>query len=237
VTVIAVLADIAISAAKGTTETIPIVFMTGGDPVHNGFVLSLNQPGANITGATWFSSDPMAKRLELLDQFIPNVKVVAQLVDLNFQDSVLHIPDVQNAARALGRQLLVMKVGSATDIDKAFESISQQGANALVTGPGSLTFSRRKQIVALAAKYAIPAIYPFRAFTDDGGLFSYGNKLQDSFRWAGVYVGRILKGEKPANLPVMRSTNFEFIINLNTAKLLGLEVPPKLLALADEVIE
>ena len=237
VTALAVLADIAISAAKAATARVPIVFMTGGDPVRNGFVASLNKPGGNVTGATWFSSDPMAKRLALLHQLVPHATVVGQLLDENFQDSVSHINDVQKGARALGLQLIVMKARTAADIDSAFNSLSEQGVHALVTGPGGLTFSRREQIVALAAKYEIPAMFPFREFAEDGGLISYGNKLQDSFRWAGVYVGRVLKGEKPADLPVIESTRFELVINLKTAKVLRLEVPPTLLAVADQVIE
>jgi putative ABC transport system substrate-binding protein len=237
VAVIAVLADIAVSAAKAKTMTIPIVFMTGGDPVREGFVASLNQPGGNITGASWFSVDPMAKRLEILHQVVPNAAVIAQLVDLNFQDSVSHVAEVKEAARNFGLQLVVLVSRTANDIDTAFTSLLQQGAHAIIVGPGSLHLSRREQIVALATNHAIPAIYPFREFAMDGGLISYGNRLQDSFYWSGVYVGRILKGEKPADLPVIRATKFELVINLKTAKALRLETPPTLLATADEVIE
>jgi putative ABC transport system substrate-binding protein len=235
VSVIATLANVAIAAAKAQTTTIPIVFMTGGDPVQDGFVASLNQPGGNITGATWFSPDPMAKRLELLHQIVPNAAVVAQLVDQNFQDSVRQIPQVEEAARTLGLQLIVLGVRTADDIHAAFTSLLQQGASALVVGPGGLHFNQRDQIIALA--HAIPTVYPFREFAQDGGLISYGNRLQTAFQWAGVYVGRILKGEKPADLPVIQSTEFELVINLKTAKMLGLEIPPTLLAIADEVIE
>jgi putative tryptophan/tyrosine transport system substrate-binding protein len=237
VAVIAVLADIAVSAAKAKTMTIPIVFMTGGDPVREGFVASLNQPGGNITGASWFSVDPMAKRLEILHQVVPNAAVIAQLVDLNFQDSVSHVAEVKEAARNFGLQLVVLVSRTANDIDTAFTSLLQQGAHAIIVDPGSLHLSRREQIVALATNHAIPAIYPFREFAMDGGLISYGNRLQDSFYWSGVYVGRILKGEKPADLPVIRATKFELVINLKTAKALRLETPPTLLATADEVIE
>jgi putative tryptophan/tyrosine transport system substrate-binding protein len=237
VAVIGALANIAISATKAQTTTIPIVFMTGGDPVRDGFIESMNRPNGNITGATWFSPDPMAKRLDILHQIVPNADVIAQLVDQNFSDSVLQIPEVKNAADALGVQLVVVGGRTASEIDKAFASILQQGANALVVGPGSLHFTQREQIVTLANQHAIPAIYPFREFVDEGGLISYGNKLDDSFRWAGGYVGRILKGEKPAALPVIQSTKFELIINVKTANVLGTKIPPTLLALADGVIE
>jgi len=236
VAVIAVVGDIAISAVKAKTLTVPIVFMSGGDPVRNGFVASLNRPNANVTGATWFSVDPMAKRLGIIHQIVPNATVIAHLVDQNFPASALHVAQVQEAARALGLQLIVLSVRTASDIDAAFTSHLQQ-AGALVVGPGGFHFSRRDQIVALAAHLAIPTIYPFREFAQDGGLISYGNRLQTAYQWAGVYVGRILKGEKPADLPVMQSTEFEFVINLKTAKTLGLEIPPTLLAIADEVVE
>jgi putative ABC transport system substrate-binding protein len=211
--------------------------MTGGDPVADGFVESLNRPGGNITGTTWFSPDPMAKRLELLHQIVPNAAVVAQLIDQNFEDSVRQIPRVEAAARAMGLQLIVLGSRTASDIHTAFTSFLQRGASALVVGPGSLHFTHRNQIIALATEHAIPTIYPFREFAEDGGLISYGNRIQTAFQWAGVYVGRILKGEKPADLPVMQSTEFELIINLKTAKMLGLEIPPTLLAIGDGVID
>ena len=211
--------------------------MTGGDPVRDGFIESMNRPNGNITGATWFSPDPMAKRLELLHQIVPNAVVIAQLVDQNFSDSVLQIPKVKNAADAFGVQLVVVSARTSSDINTAFASVIQQGASALVVGPGSLYFSQREQIVTLANRHGIPTIYPFREFVDEGGLISYGNKLDDSFRWAGGYVGRILKGEKPAALPVIQSTKFELIINLKTANVLGTKIPATLLALANEVIE
>jgi putative tryptophan/tyrosine transport system substrate-binding protein len=237
VSVIGALANVAISATKAQTTTIPIVFMTGGDPVRDGFVESLNRPNGNITGATWFSPDPMAKRLDLLHQIVPNAVVIAQLLDQNFSDSVLQIPEVKNAANAFGVELVVLGARTSSDIDTAFASVLQQGASALVVGPGSLHFSQREQIVSLANRQAIPTIYPFREFTDEGGLISCGNKLDDSFRWAGVYAGRVLKGEKPADLPVIQSTRFELAINLKTARALGIKIPATLLAVADEVIE
>jgi putative tryptophan/tyrosine transport system substrate-binding protein len=237
VAVIAVVGEIVISATKAATTSIPIVFMTGGDPLGNGFVASYREPGANVTGATWFSIDPMEKRVGLLQELIPNVSIVGQLLDQSFPDSIARMGSVEATARALGLHLIALHTRTAADIDKAFTSLLQQGARGLVVGPGGVHFSLREQIVASAARYAIPVLYPFREFVEDGGLFSYGNKLQDSYRWAGVYVGRILKGEKPAYLPVIQSTSFELVINLKTAKALDLNVPVQLLARADEVIE
>jgi len=231
VSVIATQANVAIAAAKAQTTTIPIVFLTGGDPVRDGFVASFNRPGGNITGATWFSPDPMAKRLDLLHQIVPKAAVVAQLIDQNFEDSVRQIPLVEAAARALGLQLIVLGNRTPSDIHTAFTSLLQRGANALVVGPGALHFNQRGQIIALATDHAIPTIYPFREFALDGGLIGYGNRLQTAFQWAGVYVGRVLKGEKPSDLPVMQSTEFELVINVKTAKMLGIEIPPTLLAL------
>jgi putative tryptophan/tyrosine transport system substrate-binding protein len=237
VAVIAVVGQIVISATKAATTSIPIVFMTGGDPLGDGFIASYREPGANVTGATWFSIDPMEKRVGLLHELIPNVPIVGQLLDQSFPDSIARMGSVEATARALGLHLIAFHTRAAADIDKAFTSLLQQGARGLVVGPGGVHFSLREQIVVSAARYAIPALYPFREFVEDGGLISYGNKLQDSYRWAGVYVGRILKGEKPAHLPVIESTTFELVINLKTAKALGLEIPSQLLARADEVIE
>jgi len=237
VRVIAAMGGIAISAAKAQTTTIPIVFMTGGDPVKTGLVPALNRPNENITGATWFSVDPMPKRLGILHGIVPNAAVIALLVDQSFPDSVSRVNEVQEAARALGLKLIIFGIRTADDIDTAFTSLLQQGAQALVVGPGGFHFSQRDQIVALASRHAIPTIYPFREFTLDGGLISYGNNLQIAFRWAGAYVGRILSGEKPVNLPVIQSTQFELVVNRKTAEALGLEIPPTLLAIADEVID
>jgi putative tryptophan/tyrosine transport system substrate-binding protein len=237
VAVIAVVGEIVISATKAVTTSIPIVFMTGGDPLGNGVIASYREPGANITGATWFSIDPMEKRVGLLHELIPNVSTVGQLLDQSFPDSLARMGSVEATARALGLHLIAFHTRTADDIDKAFTSLVQQGARGLVVGPGGVHVSLREQIVASAARYAIPVLYPFREFVEDGGLISYGNKLQDSYRWAGVYVGRILKGKKPAHLPVIESTTFELVINLKTAKKLDLEIPATLLARADEVIE
>jgi putative tryptophan/tyrosine transport system substrate-binding protein len=237
VALIAVVGQIVIAATKAATTSIPIVFMTGGDPLGDGFIASYREPGANVTGATWFSIDPMEKRVGLLHELIPNAPIVGQLLDQSFPDSIARMGSVEATARALGLHLMAFHTRTAADIDKAFASLSQQGARGLVVGPGGVHFSLREQFVTSAARYAIPALYPFREFVEDGGLISYGNKLQDSYRWAGVYVGRILKGEKPAHLPVIESTTFELVINLKTAKTLGLDIPPTLLARADEVIE
>ena len=237
VAVIAVVGQIVISATKAATTSIPIVFMTGGDPLGDGFIASYSEPGANVTGATWFSIDPMEKRVGLLHELLPNVSVVGQLLDQSFPDSIARMGSVEATARALGLHLIAFHTRTAADIDKAFTSLLQQEARSLIVGPGGVHFSLREQIVASAARYAIPALYPFREFVEDGGLISYGNKLQDSYRWAGVYVGRILKGEKPAHLPVIQSTTFELVINLKTAKALGITVPQRLLYTADEVIE
>lgn len=179
----------------------------------------------------------MPKRLGLLHQIVPNVTAVALLVDQSFPDSVSRVTEVHEAARTLGLKLIVIGIRTADEIDTAFANLSAQGVHALVVGPGGFHFSQRDQIVALAARQAIPTIYPFREFALDGGLISYGNNLQVAFRWAGAYVGRILKGEKPADLPIMQSTRFELVVNRKTAKTLGLEIPPTLIAVADEVIE
>jgi putative tryptophan/tyrosine transport system substrate-binding protein len=237
VAVIAVVGEIVISATKAATASIPIVFMTGGDPLRSGFIASYREPGANVTGATWFSIDPMEKRVGLIHELIPNVSIVGQLLDQSFPDSIRRMGSVETTARALGLDLIAFHTRTAADIDKAFTSLLQQGGRGLVVGPGGVHFSLREQIVASAARYAIPALYPFREFVEDGGLISYGNRLQDSYRWAGVYVGRILKGEKPAYMPVIESTAFELVINLKTATALGLNVPQRLLYTADEVIE
>jgi putative tryptophan/tyrosine transport system substrate-binding protein len=235
--VIAALGDVAVNAAKANTTVIPIVFMIGGDPVRDGFVTRLNHPDKDITGATWFSVDPMPKRLGILHQIVPNISVIAQLIDQNFADSASHVSEVQETARELGVELVVFGIRTADDIDKAFADLAQQGIRAVAIGPGGTHFSRREQIVRLVAQHSLPAIYPFREFALDGGLISYGNKLQESFRWAGVYVGRILKGEKPADLPIMQSITFELVVNRKTARTIGIEIPPTLLATADEVLE
>jgi putative ABC transport system substrate-binding protein len=224
-------------AAKAATTTIPIVFLVGQDPVKLGLVASLNRPGENITGVSWFGADLEPKQLSLLHELVPNAAVIALLVDLNATDAVSRVSQVQAAARALGLQLVVLNVRTASDIDAAFASLVRERAGALVVGGGAFLLSRRDQIIALAARHAIPAIYGFREYSADGGLISYGNDIPDAFRRAGVYTGRILKGDKPADLPVEQPTKFELVINLKTAKALGLAVPSSMQLLADEVIE
>jgi ABC-type uncharacterized transport system substrate-binding protein len=237
VMVIVTYTDAAALAAKAATTTIPIVFVNGGDPVRAGIVPSLNRPGGNVTGASFFGVDLASKQLSLLHEFIPNPAVIGFLVDQNVPDAVAQVPAVQEAARKLGLQLIVLQARTATDIDTAFATFVRERAGALIVGTGALLTNQRKRIIALAAQHATPAIYPFREFTADGGLMSYGNDVPDSFRQGGVYAGRILRGDKPADLPVILSSKFEFVLNLKTAKAIGLTVSPSMLTLADEVIE
>ena len=221
--------------AKAATETIPIVFMANGDPVAAGLVAGLNRPGGNVTGVTIFGTMAVGKRLELLRQLMSNAGIIAYLMNPNNPNR--EIDSVQTAALALGQQLLVLNASSDQELDAAFVTIAQQQVAALLVASDLFFFDQRDRLVALAARQAIPAIYYLRAFSEAGGLLSYGNSLRDLYRHGGIYTGRVLKGEKPADLPVMQSTKFELVINLMTAKALGLEVPPSLLARADEVIE
>jgi putative tryptophan/tyrosine transport system substrate-binding protein len=237
VLVIVTYTDAAALAAKAATTTIPIVFVNGGDPVRAGIVPSLNRPGGNVTGASFFGVDLASKQLSLLHEFIPNPAVIGFLVDQNVPDAVAQVPAVQDAARKLGLQLIVLQARTATDVDTAFTAFVRERVGALIVGTGALLTNQRKRIIALAARHAVPAIYPFREFSVDGGLMSYGNDVPDSFRQAGIYAGRVLKGDKPADLPVILSTKFEFVLNLKTARAIGLAVSPSMLTLADEVIE
>jgi putative ABC transport system substrate-binding protein len=221
--------------AKAATETIPIVFMANGDPVAAGLVAGLNRPGGNVTGVTIFGTMAVGKRLELLRQLMPKAGIIAYLMNPNNPNR--EIDSVQIAAHALGQQILVLNASGDRELDTAFVTIAQQQVAALLVASDSFFFDQRDRLVALAARQAIPAIYYLRAFSQAGGLLSYGNSLRDLYRHGGIYTGRILKGEKPADLPVMQSTKFELVINLKTAKTLGLQIPDKLLALADEVIE
>jgi putative tryptophan/tyrosine transport system substrate-binding protein len=237
VVVIVAYTDRAALAAKAATTTIPIVFLIGSDPIKLGLVAGLARPGENITGVSWFGVDLEPKQLSLLHELVPSAAVIALLVDLNAPSAASRVSQVQAAARTLGLQLVVLNARTPSDIDMAFASLLRERAGALVVGAGAFLVSRRDQIIALAARHAIPAIYGFREYSADGGLISYGNDIPDAFRRAGVYTGRILKGDKPADLPVERATKFELVINLKTANALGLAVPSSMQLFANEVIE
>jgi ABC-type uncharacterized transport system substrate-binding protein len=225
-----------IQAAKATTK-IPIVFTFGGDPVRAGLVASLNRPGGNVTGATFFTGLLSAKGLGLLHELVPNAAVIGFLIDPRPPESAQMLSDAQEAARTLGRELLVLNASTPGEIDASFATLRLRRTGALLVSANAFFASRLQQIVALAARDTIPAMYSLREYVEEGGLMSYGNDTADAYRRAGLYVARILKGEKPADLPVDQATKFEFVINLKTAKVLGLEVPPGLSARADEVIE
>ena len=235
--VIVALAPLAAVAAKNATTNIPIVLALGADPVDLGLVSSLNRPGGNVTGVTFFINSLGAKRLELLRELVPGATVVGFLVNPQNPTSTPQISDVQAAARSLGVNLRVLNASSEREIDTAFGSAVEQHVNAVVVGADSVFLSRRDQIVGLAARYAFPAIYYVREFTVAGGLISYGASITDAYRLAGRYAGRILNGEKPADLPIQQTVKFELAINLKAAKTLGLTVPPSLLTSADDVIE
>jgi len=223
-------------AAKSATSTIPIVFL-GADPVRDGLVASLARPGGNLTGFSVLNVDLMPKRLELLSELVPQTRVIALLVNPNNPTAESIIGDVQEAARAKGVEVHVVKAGTESEIETAFASLVQLQAGALVVGGDPFFNNGRKQLAALASRHAIPTIYEFREFPDVGGLISYGPSLTDTWRKVGTYVGKILSGAKPADLPVQQPTKFELVVNLKTAKALDLTIPQSLLARADEVIE
>jgi len=224
-------------AAKAATTTVPIVFVTGADPVKVGLAASLNRPGGNVTGVSFFSVELGGKQLGLLRELRPGAARIAVLVDPKFPTTEQFVSDVRAAASGMGQQIEAFYVSSDHEIETAFTTLVQRGAGALFCGTGWFLLSQRDRIVALAARHRIPAIYLLRDYVAAGGLMSYAQSNPDAYRQAGIYAGRILKGEKPGDLPVMLPTKFEFVINLMTAKALGLEIPDKLLALADEVIE
>jgi putative ABC transport system substrate-binding protein len=228
---------IAVPAAKAATATIPIVFTTGFDPVRTGFVTSLSRPGGNVTGVVFTISDLAAKQLALLHELVPKAAIIAVLGHANEMELDVELREIEAAGRAIGRQVLVVKVASERELNDAVATVVQARAGALLLRGGALFFSRRRQLVALTARHALLASYVSREYVELGGLMSYGPSLSDAYRRAGIYVGRILKGAKPADLPVEMASKFELVINLATAKAIDFDIPPMLLARADEVIE
>ena len=225
------------AAAKTITTTVPIVFATGSDPVRDGLVTSLNRPGGNVTGASFFAAEVGAKRLDLLRQLVPSAPLIAVLLGPDSSDIAAERRDIEEAAQAIRQNLVILSAATPGDIDTVFATIVERRATALLVGSGAFTTTHRQRIAALAAQHSLPAIYSVREFATAGGLMSYGGSITDAYRQAAGYVGRILKGEKPSDLPIVRSTKLEFLINLKTAKTLGIEFHPQLLATADEVIE
>jgi putative ABC transport system substrate-binding protein len=224
-------------AAYAATTTIPIVFLNGVDPVSSGLVMSLNRPGGNATGVYIFQQVLEGKRLGLLRELVPSAASIAVLLNPTNANFQTQLRGVQDAARDLGQQVSILSANTEREIDVAFATVAQSGARALLVGSDPFFSSERDQVIALAARHAIPAIYEGREFATAGGLASYGTSLADAYRQAALYAGRILKGEKPADLPIVQPTKFEFVINLKTAKTLGLDVPPGLAASADEIVE
>jgi putative ABC transport system substrate-binding protein len=224
-------------AAKNATSTIPIVFFSGDDPVAAGLVASLARPGGNLTGFSIITVELMPKRLELLSELVPQARLIALLVNPNSLGAERMTQEMQNASHAKGVQLHILKAGTEDEIDAAFATLAQARAGALIVSADAFFNSRRGQLVTLAARSAVPAIYEWREFAAAGGLISYGPSLMAVNRQAGTYVGKILKGAKPADLPVQQPTTFELVVNLKTAQALGLTIPPRVLDLADEVIE
>jgi len=228
---------VAARAAKAATASIPIVFATADDPVAAGLVTSLNRPGGNLTGVSFISGGLSAKNLELLHELVPTTNLVAVLVNPDSPSAEIQLKDAQNAANTIGAKILVLKASTEHDIDSAFTTLLEEHAGALVVAADPFFFLRRDLFVALAARHAVPTVYFLREYVTAGGLMSYGTSVTDAYRQLGTHVRRILKGEKPADLPVMQPTKFEFVINLKTAKTLGLTVPLIMQMTADEVIE
>jgi len=224
-------------AAKAATTTIPIVFAIGGDPVKLGLVASLNRPGGNVTGVTFLIATLAAKQLGLLNELLPDAERIAVLVDPKFPTTEPFVTDVRTAASAISKKIEVLYASNGGDIDAVFARLGKKLADALLVGPGPFLNNRRVQLVTLTTYHRLPAIFLEREAAEAGGLMSYGLNITDAYRQLGGYAGRILKGEKPADIPVIQSIKFEFVINLNTAKAFGLSFPPALLAIADEVIE
>ena len=234
---VAVIVTNSVLVARGATATIPIVFVTSEDPVAAGFVASLNRPGGNITGVNFFANQLGGKRLGLLLELVPKAAVIAFLMDPGQRGSVTEFPEVEAAARTVGRKIVLVKAASDREFEPAFATIVKAGAGALVVGGSPLFTSQSRQLVALAARHAIPEIYDQRSHAGGGGLISYGASFTDVYRQAGVYAGRILKGAKPSEMPVLQASTFELVINMKTAKALGLTIPQSVLLRADEVIQ
>jgi putative tryptophan/tyrosine transport system substrate-binding protein len=224
-------------AAKAATSTIPIVFTGGGDPVQHGLVASLSHPGGNATGIVNISSELEAKRLQLLHEMVPKAAAIGMLVNPTFPDAEVQSRQVQNAALTLGLQLYIQNASTESSFDTAFKAFDTQRIDALFVGNDALFLSRREHLTALTAQHSLPAMYFFREFVAAGGLMSYATNILDGYRQAGVYAAKILKGTKPADLPVQQPTKFDLVINLKTARRLGIDLPAQLLARADEVIE
>jgi putative ABC transport system substrate-binding protein len=237
VTVITAGGAVAARAAKEATTTIPVVFTSGSDPVADGLVASLSRPGGNLTGVSLLAAEMAPKRLELLRDLLPNARAVAMIINPIFPGAESEMAEVEAAGRTIGMKTHGARAKSASDLDAALATFSQLRVDAFTVGSDGFFINHRHRLAALAARYAIPGIYPFPDFPEAGGLLSYGVSLSDAYRQAGVLTGRVLKGATPAELPVMQPTKFEFVVNLKTAKALGLSIPETMLAIADEVIE